>query len=149
MVDFGPIKYFPSQELKNTLLIVESRNPQLYYLFQKKSSKRLPNNVLSNYYKTLIPIIDHHDLPIEYCLTLRRREAHSVDNDADLVNERLLLYQEQDFLVFSSDLDLETLHQSECWIMDGAFEMCPKPFMQLHTIHGFKNGEEYMAPWAL
>uniref|UniRef100_A0A915JU53 Uncharacterized protein n=1 Tax=Romanomermis culicivorax TaxID=13658 RepID=A0A915JU53_ROMCU len=66
----------------------------------------------------LIPIMEHHDLPIKYCLTLCGTEAHSVDNDPDLANECLLLYQEQDFLVFTSDLDLETLHQLEYWIMD-------------------------------
>uniref|UniRef100_A0A915IWB4 Uncharacterized protein n=1 Tax=Romanomermis culicivorax TaxID=13658 RepID=A0A915IWB4_ROMCU len=29
--------------------------------------------------KTLIPIIDHHDLPIEYRLTLRCTDAHAVN----------------------------------------------------------------------
>uniref|UniRef100_A0A915JN66 Uncharacterized protein n=1 Tax=Romanomermis culicivorax TaxID=13658 RepID=A0A915JN66_ROMCU len=201
--------YPRNRELKNTVLNVELQSPQLYYLSQKKSSKRLTNNVSSNYYvrkfcsplgnvgsvrvtvqnerfvtdptidnlpdcnprskweieglklsretwkgcselgvallsafresvalspnrfpldqqmqeememeKMLTSILDHHDLPIAYCLTLGGREAPSADNNADLVNERPLLDQEQDFLVFTSDLDLETHHQSEYWVMD-------------------------------
>lgn len=91
--------------------------------------------------KSLIPIEDPANLPHEYRLTLRGRENLAADEGADVINDRMLLHQEDGLLIFSTDLDLDTLHESEFWVMDGTFQMCPAPFMQLYTIHGFKNGE--------
>jgi len=91
--------------------------------------------------KAIVPINDLNNLPLVYKLTLRAREAHKVDPQSPLAQEKFLLYAEHHFLIFSSILDIEILHQSEFWIADGTFEMCPKPFAQLYTIHGFKNGE--------
>lgn len=86
----------------------------------------------------MIPIHDVNDLPREYKITYRAREAQP---GTDLANERFLLHQDHDMLVFSSNLDLQTLAQTEYFIADGTFEMVPKEFSQLYTIHGFVSGE--------
>ncbi len=51
--------------------------------------------------------------------------------------ERFLLHLEQEPLMymFASDLDLELLANSQLWIRDGTFEMVPRPFKQLYTVH--------------
>lgn len=90
------------------------------------------------------------NLPHEYTLTLRAREAFEqqhrnhggdVNVDQELVQERFLLHQDADMIIFASELDLLNLGQSEFIIADGTFEMVPNMFSQLYTIHGFKRGE--------
>lgn len=95
----------------------------------------------------ILPIQDANNIPIEYHLTLRGRAAFEDDPNNKIVNpqaagfERFLLHHQNGMLIYASDADLGVLHVSEFWIGDGTFEMCPKEFSQLYTIHGFKNGE--------
>lgn len=91
------------------------------------------------------PIPDPAHIPVEFTLTHRGREAWKVDPSSDLANEQFLIYESDNFLVFSSPLDLQTLHGSEYWVADGTFEMVPKNYAQLYSIHGFKNGEGVVA----
>lgn len=81
------------------------------------------------------------NLPHEYTLTLRGREAFERDPNDPLAAERFLLYQDDDMIIYASDSDLVTLGQSEYLVCDGTFKMVPNRFSQLYTIHGFKNSE--------
>jgi hypothetical protein len=95
----------------------------------------------------ILPISDVDNLPVQYKLTLRARTAFDNDPNNKIVNpqavgfERLLLHQENGMLIFASNDDLRVLHDSEFWVGDGTFEMCPAGFAQIYTIHGFRHGE--------
>ncbi|XP_078536767.1 uncharacterized protein LOC144822773 [Lissotriton helveticus] len=39
-------------------------------------------------------------------------------------------------IIFGTSMNLVKLQQSQYWMMDGTFNICPKPFFQLYTIHG-------------
>lgn len=78
---------------------------------------------------------------LEYQLTLRGREAYATDRNHPLANEKMMLHNANNILVFASDLDLEILHGSEFWVGDGTLEMVPAQFNQLYSVHAFCNGE--------
>lgn len=86
-------------------------------------------------------IPDENNLPVQYKVTLRGRETLERDPDANVDEEKFLLYQDQDMMVFMAATDIEVVHSSEILVADGTFEMVPKQYSQLYTIHGFKNGE--------
>ena len=80
--------------------------------------------------RNYIPVHDINNLPIHYQLTLRGREA---PNDSPLAQERMLIYNANNIAIFSSELDLQVLHESEFWIGDGTFEVVPVECAQ--TLH--------------
>lgn len=89
----------------------------------------------------IVPIPDERDIPYVYTVTLPARHAHNRDPDNLIALERFLLHRNENMMVFASDTDLRILGQSEYVIGDGTFEMVPNGYLQLYTLHGFKNGE--------
>jgi hypothetical protein len=85
------------------------------------------------------PIVDGQPLPPPYRVTLRARRC--ANPDAELASERWLLAEDDALLVFGSDDDVRRLYSSPLWVMDGTFDVAPRGFTQLVTIHGFINGE--------
>lgn len=87
------------------------------------------------------------NLPVQYQLTLRGRTAFDADPNNKVANpqangfEKFLCYNQNGMMIFASENDFRVLHDSEYWIADGTFEMCPKGFAQIYTIHGFRHGE--------
>lgn len=72
----------------------------------------------------IIPIDNPRHIPDPLRLTLRGRNAAPASRYSA---ERWLLYEAPDhqplMLIFASDLDLQTLHQSHLWIGDGTFDV--------------------------
>lgn len=91
----------------------------------------------------MIPIPNPAEIPIEYQLTITGRQAYArnANDQANIAQERFLLHNQHGMLIFASDLDLQVLHNSEFWIADGTFEMRPRIFAQIYTIHAFVNNE--------
>lgn len=81
-----------------------------------------------------ISIDDYRNLPPEYQKTYRGRHS---DPEDPHYNDQWLLFSNDDMLIFSSKLDLEVLHESSTWIVDGTFKVCPPNFKQLYTILGY------------
>lgn len=89
----------------------------------------------------MIPIPDPANLPMEYRLTLNGRQARVREPDNPALHDRFLLFNQGGLMIFTSDLDLRVLHQSQFWISDGTFEMRPRICAQVYTIHTFIGTE--------
>lgn len=79
-------------------------------------------------------------------MTLRGHENNAFalgqqDHNYQVNDDWLLRFDGNGCLIFISSDCMDVLHESEYWICDGTFEMCPRGFKQIYTIHGFVNGE--------
>ena len=52
-------------------------------------------------------------------------------------------------LIIASDQDLELLSNSEHWLWDGTFKVCPEIFYQVCTVHALVNGRVFPCLFAL
>ena len=66
------------------------------------------------------------------------RDEIDLSGEWSLTNndERFLLHQDENMIIFSTDKCLERLAQTETIFMDGTFKAAPHLFLQLCTIHG-------------
>lgn len=59
-------------------------------------------------------------------------------NKKSLCTYRWLLKSDRDLgvILFASDFDLKNASECEIIVGDGTFEICPRNFRQLYTLHG-------------
>lgn len=78
------------------------------------------------------------DIPLELAKTYSARHA-VVDHPS--YNDVYLRYADEAIVIFFSRSDLEQLHRSKHWLLDGSFKYKPKSCYQFYSIHGFVMGE--------
>jgi len=60
-----------------------------------------------------------------------------------------LRIQNNDMVIFASDVDVEFLSRCDHWFADGTFRVTPAGYDQLYTLHGFLNDRTYPCVYAL
>jgi len=101
-----------------------------------------------NSYRTYLYRIKHESIPKlpktipEIDLSM---EKYKLTKDG----RRFLLLQTDEFIIFSSKLQLEMLATAERWHIDGTFSASPKLFYQVYTIHAWLYSEMHVAAFML
>ena len=60
-----------------------------------------------------------------------------------------LRVDEDGFMIFASDIDLQFLSDCEHWFADGTFRVTPEGYAQVYTVHGFLNDQTFPCVYAL
>ena len=66
-----------------------------------------------------------------------------MESDLDTAGEQFLLGLRDDVHFFSTRANLELLGCSDVLYADGTFNICPRMFYQILTIHAFKYGKQF------
>jgi hypothetical protein len=59
------------------------------------------------------------------------------------------LRHESEWLLFAAEADLQFLRSCNVWFADGTFKVSPPQYLQLYTIHGFRDGISVPCVYAL
>ena len=115
-------------ELKNTSQDAAANIP---------STSTLRRNIRKAWEDNNVP---HNPVTREDIAVLPEQYQNTVVGEPFVIYDSGVGDQEQIF-IFSSEIWLQLLRESEHWYTDGTFKFCPEIFYQLYTIHGQRNGQ--------
>ena len=83
-----------------------------------------------------------------------REEVHFCGEWAETdAGENFLLVEDgqgdSKIVIFSTEHNLELLAQAEKIYVDGTFQICPRVFYQIFSLHAFKNGRQFPLVYCL
>ena len=81
----------------------------------------------------------------------RRREDINLDGEwsQTQTGENFVAHHVDDMIIFTTDENLRRLSSAKTLFMDGTFEMCPRIFYQIFTIHTLENGQQFPMVYCL
>ena len=119
------------------ILWAELRNTSQDAAANIPSTSTLRRNIRKAWEDNNVP---HNPVTREDIAVLPEQYQNTVVGEPFVIYDSGVGDQEQIF-IFSSEIWLQLLRESEHWYTDGTFKVCPEIFYQLYTIHGQRNGQ--------